>query len=407
VSITLLLDLDDTLLENNMDTFVPGYLSAFGRHVANEVDPQQFIDALLLGTRHMTVNRRPDCTLKDVFEEKFFAKLPVDAEHFHQIAAQFYETVFPSLRSLTRPRPHAVALVEEAFRRGYRVAIATNPLFPKTAILQRLEWANLPVEKYPFELVPGYESFHFAKPDPAYFTEMLAQMGWPEGQVVMVGDDFNLDIASANRVGLATFWLSGHSPQKLPGLDNLKAPAQSGQLEDILPWLDQWLQSDSKPNYLTPAAILAILRATPAALQSLSQTTPTSLWRLRPQSDEWCFTELLCHFRDVEQEVNLPRLHKVIEEDYPFLPGQDTDPWAEQRNYIQQDGAQALHLFMRTRMKLLDILESLKPDDWQRPFRHAIFGPTHLVEMVGIIASHDRLHLRQIKNVIREVALLS
>ena len=79
----------------------------------------------------------------------------------------------------------------------------------------------------------------------------------------------------------------------------------------------------------------------------------------------------------------------------------DTDRWAEERNYIQQDGRSALHRFTYDRIKLLSLLEGLTPAEWQRPARHAIFGPTTLQELVGFIVGHDRLHVRQAYDVIR------
>ena len=99
----------------------------------------------------------------------------------------------------------------------------------------------------------------------------------------------------------------------------------------------------------------------------------------------------------------MPRIQKVLAENNPFVPGRDTDPWAEERKYIQQDGRQALSQFVVQRMKLLDTLNALQPGDWQRMARHAIFGPTPLSELVDIIARHDRLHIRQVKEVIRTV----
>src|SRR5574341_812870 len=49
----------------------------------------------------------------------------------------------------------------------------------------------------------------------------------------------------------------------------------------------------------------------------------------------------------------------------------------------------------KTRLALLD---GLSPADWQRPARHAVFGPTTLQELLAItIIEHDRLHLRQLK----------
>jgi hypothetical protein len=98
----------------------------------------------------------------------------------------------------------------------------------------------------------------------------------------------------------------------------------------------------------------------------------------------------------VGAEVNVPRLARVIQESNPFIAGQDTDPWADQRGYIQQSGSMALAGFSAARKQLIDLLVQLSPRDWQRPARHAIFGPTSLQELVSIIAGHDRLHIRQI-----------
>jgi hypothetical protein len=100
--------------------------------------------------------------------------------------------------------------------------------------------------------------------------------------------------------------------------------------------------------------------------------------------------------RDVESEVNLERFKKIVFEDNPFLPGMDTDPWADSRQYARQDGQRALWDFVDHRLSLLSLLDGLSPRSWERPARHAIFGPTYLRELAGIAASHDRLHTQQI-----------
>jgi FMN phosphatase YigB (HAD superfamily) len=404
LSLTLLLDLDNTLLVNNMDTFVPAYLGAWSRLVANFVDPKRFVDALLGGTRQMTRNRRPDATLQEVFEAFFFPALQVDVAQFREIAERFYAQVFPTLRGLTKPRPEAVALVEQALARGYRLAIATNPLFPLTAIQQRLAWAGLPVESFSFAMVPSYERFHFTKPEPAYFAEMLGFLGWPDGPVVMVGDDLELDIHPARKAGIPAFWLAHPGSEGAGSIAGPDGPTMTGSLEDILPWLEKTPAEDLTPDYNSPAAMLATLRANPAVLNSLCRQIPAATWVRRPLPGEWCLTEVVCHLRDVDQEVNTPRLQKLLAENNPFIPGMDTDRWAEERNYIQQDGPQALAQFIVQRSKLLETLDALQKGDWQRTARHAIFGPTPLIELVGIIARHDRMHLRQVQEIIQAVA---
>lgn len=398
VSLTLLLDLDDTLLENSMAEFLPAYLREVSTYLAEYVDPAIMVNALLAGTHAMLVNQNPDCTLADVFYPVFYQTIHQPPQVIDPPIERFYREVFPKLKSLTRPMPQAVRMVEAAFARGYRVAIATAPLFPRQAILQRLTWAGFNPGQHPFALIPSIDGFHFAKPNPAYLAELLAQLGWPEDGAVMVGNDPQDDIRAAYNLGLPSYLIrkDGYPPP-----DGNEQPTASGYHDDLIPWLDSTPPEQLQLDYHKPSAMLAILRSTPATLTSLSQGLPDGFWFERPAPTEWSLAEITCHLRDVDAEVNLPRLAKVTREINPFLPGMDTDRWAEERNYIQQDGRSALHRFMYDRIKLLSLLEGLTPAEWQRPARHAIFGPTTLQELVGFIVGHDRLHVRQAYDVIR------
>lgn len=389
---TLLLDLDDTLLVNDIDKFLTPYFRALTAHMAAYVAPDRLVSSLMAASRAMTFNQRPDCTLKQVFDDAFYPALGIDPVLIQSEIDVFYAEIFPTLRQWTSPMPGAVALVEEALRRGYRLVVATNPLFPLTAILQRLEWAGLSPEHYPFDLITSYETFHFAKPNPAYYAEVLARLGWPEGPVVSVGNDLGQDILPSRELGLAAYYV--HPAEAVPDTP-LDPQLPHGSLEGFLPWLDSTGEDNLLPDYTAPASMLAILRSTPAAFLDLSQQMEPAAWNQRPRPEEWAFTEILCHLRDVEREVNRPRLEQVLQENNPFLPGKDTDPWAVERGYIQQDSLQALHRFIAERMETVTILENIQASDWQRTARHAILGRTNLAELVNIIASHDRLHLQQ------------
>jgi hypothetical protein len=159
--------------------------------------------------------------------------------------------------------------------------------------------------------------------------------------------------------------------------------------------MDSSLIKPLPTTFITPTALLAVLRSTPAALSTLCGQQGNELSK-RPTLGEWSPGEVLCHLRDVDSEVNLPRLQKVLNERNPFLSGQDTDPWAEIRKYNLQDGMQALSDFTKARLEVLGLLENLTPEDWNHQARHAIFGPTNLRELVNIIAGHDILHVQQV-----------
>ena len=397
MSLTLLLDLDNTLLVNENDRFLPAYFQALSKELAHIVEPKILVNSLLSATSQMMLNQQPEHTLKDVFDAAFYPDIGLSSQDMQEEFEHFYQDIFPGLQGLTQAKPEAVKLVEAAFDRGYRVAIATDPLYPRTAIEQRLTWAGLPPDIYPFALIPSYEIFHFTKPNPAYYAELLAYMGWPEGPVLMVGDNIDKDISGAARLGLATFWVPQPcvTPPDSPG-----TPTGHGTLDRILPWIDQMSEQELQPEYNMPSAILATLRSTPAALSNLCSPLTRTAWTKRPKPEEWCPTEIVYHLRDVERDVNLPRLEKVLHEENPFLAGKDTDPWAEQRDYRSQDGPLGLQGFIAARKEVLSLLDPLPQQSWQRPARHAIFGPTTVEELAGIIAGHDRLHIQQIKDAI-------
>ncbi len=393
MSLTVLFDLDDTLLENDIQPFIQRYFAMLANAMADVVEPAQFQRAMQQAVYAMMNKQMPGGTLEDTFDQVFYPALGATKQSLKERIDEFYRTKFPLLKELTRPRELAVKLIEYAFERGWQVVVATNPLFPRTAIEQRLEWAGLPVDRFPFTLVTTYENSHFCKPNPAYFAEILAVLRWPQNPAVMVGNSLEDDILPAERLGLPTFHLCENSRPKKTGKRN--PLSKSGNLIEVLVWLETIAQSQNIPSYDSIPAILATLQSTPAALETFSCTFPYHLWNQRPEPKEWCFTEILCHLRDVDREVNLERIQTVLTKNQPFLPAAMTDGWVEQRNCISENGRSALRGFISARSEIITRLLSLTEKDWQRQARHAIFGPTTLKELVGFVATHDRIHINQ------------
>lgn len=393
MSLNLLIDLDDTLLKNNFEDFLPHYLDLFSETVADTIEPKRFVKALLHSTRMMFENHQPDCTLMEVFKASFLPSLNIEQNEFIHFADKFYKEKFPELQYLTEVKTDAVKLVKISQNRGYKISISTNPLFPYTAIEQRLNWAGLSPTQYTYEIISSYEKFHFAKPNPAYFAELMAQIGWPSGQVLVIGDDLKRDIDSAGKLGLPTYWVTPDSVTK-PVYNN-EATA-SGPLSQLLDWLDSTPEKNLEPDYSSPDAMMAILKSTPAALDTYRDKLYPEDWNRQPSADEWAVNQIMCHLRDVDREVNYPRIVRIKNEENPFISGIDTDRWAGEKNYIDQDGDKALEEFISVRIKILNELEELSFEDWGKKARHTIFGPTSIGELVSIITAHDRLHIQQL-----------
>ncbi|HEX8993609.1 MAG TPA: DinB family protein [Anaerolineales bacterium] len=393
--LTLLLDLDDTLLDTNMGEFIPAYFQALAKHLTPWVRPETMLPALMSGTQAMLANEDPSLTLQQVFDRHFYPRLGVEKEQLSEAVEDFYDHVFHELGEVTRQRPGARELVDWALARGDRLVIATDPLFPGKAVNERIRWAGLDPGR--FELISSYESFHFSKSRAAYYAELLGRLGWPDGPVLMVGNDEERDLARAHELGLVTYQVDGAAQPGVAG-ETRAQPSQAiahGSLTELRYWLGAVDLARIEPGLHRRRGTEAILAATPAVLASLTASLDATAWKQEPGPDEWALIEIVCHLRDTEREVHRIQMEKLRDEVQPFIPRPDAAVWAKQRNYLNDDGAQALTAFTRARQDTLAEIAALAPEVWKRSARHAIFGPTSAEEVLGFMADHDRLHVQQ------------
>src|SRR6478736_759683 len=68
MSLTLLLDLDDTLLDTNLNTFMPAYFQALSQHMASATAPNAMFRALIAGVNLMNESEDATRTLQEIFE---------------------------------------------------------------------------------------------------------------------------------------------------------------------------------------------------------------------------------------------------------------------------------------------------------------------------------------------------
>lgn len=403
---TLLFDLDDTLLGNNMDVFLPAYFKGLAGYLPAGADARRVQAALTDATRAVIASSDPARALYDVFNECLQSLTGWTEAEWRPIFHAYYAGAYRELAGTTQRRPAARAVMDWAFAQGHTVVIATSPVFTEDAVRERLRWAG--IADYAYALVTSLETSHFAKPHPEFFSEILARVGRRPEQALVIGNDWTKDIVAAAAAGLATYYITAgdhvvtstglHWPDDPgAGLSVAVEPVASGTLDEFYDWAGTHLAG------LTPAApagrhlpyqLVGNLTVVAGELSHL----PPANWTRRPSSGEWSLTELICHLRDVEREVNLPRLRSVVESDNPFVAGADTDPWAQERDYQAQSGPVALRAFIAARREASRYLR-LQPDSvWGRSARHAIFGPTQLEEIVGWILDHDRIHLDQLRS---------
>lgn len=395
MTLTLLLDLDDTLLNTNLGAFVPAYFQALAKELSPQIAPEKMFRALISGTRLMSESEDFSHTLEEIFNADFYPQVNIPQNELSLAIEEFYDNVFPTLAGLTSQKPEAKPFVDWAFAQGYRIAVATDPLLPRKATYHRLRWAGFDPEQ--FELVSTFDHFHFSKTHPAYYAEVLGRMGWPDGPVLMVGNDMERDISPAQKLGLETYHVDDGS-----AVGSGPDAGVRGNLQDLRLWLESTDLASLTPSFKSIDSLLGILSATPAVLNGLSRGLDPVAWAHEPTPDDWSLTELVCHMRDTEREIHHMQIKLFREQNEPFIPRPDTSVWASQRDYLHENGKAALKEFNDARRETLALLQNIEKKEWGRKARHAIFGPTNFLEVISFIADHDRMHVQQAWSILKK-----
>lgn len=204
---TVLFDLDGTLLPMNMETFMQAYFNEVERVFSDLMEPKSFIKYIVKATNYMISNLEPNKTNKEVFEEEFARLMGGDISGFMERFIHFYSTGFKKLKSIAEPHPLCREIVNTLVEKGYDVVLATNPLFPRIAIEERIKWAGIDISS--FKVITTFEEMHFCKPNLEYYTEIMEIINKEPERCLMVGNDVEEDMV-ASRLGMKTFLLNAY-----------------------------------------------------------------------------------------------------------------------------------------------------------------------------------------------------
>lgn len=198
----LLLDLDGTLLDLDIEKFIPAYIEALSAKFNGFVNRDRFVQYLFRATNKVIQNNDPLKKNETVFYEEFCRLLGLSYKQIKPLEIEFYRDDFPSLSCWGREHPCARLVIEAARRKNLTLVLATNPIFPAAAILQRLSWGGLSEEL--FDLITTMENMHFCKPNPAYYLEITNIINCLPENCLMAGNDTIEDLSAAE-AGLDTF----------------------------------------------------------------------------------------------------------------------------------------------------------------------------------------------------------
>ena len=252
-----LIDLDDTLLDLDSSAFAERHIKAFIAYLlAHAPDAKiDYRDAIRRTLDGATSSSDAQYSNHERLNAAFAHMVNMSADDITALSEQFYANEFHKLKENARPLEDGKALIEAARQSGCSLVLATNPIFPKTATLARMEWAGL--DPTDFILLTTVEEMHFLKPDPAYYEEILALIDMQPDEVLMIGDTLEHDILPASRIGIRALWWHDNRRETLLKLLNEGAPEEAPVRKTEVPalraqvaMLSRYEQQLTSPNAL-------------------------------------------------------------------------------------------------------------------------------------------------------------
>ncbi len=227
----ILFDLDGTLLPMDQDTFVKAYLGGMAKKLApHGYDPEQMVKAIYAGMKAMTTNDG-SCTNEAAFWNAFTGILGERVKDDLPIFDDYYLNEFQDVKNICGFIPEAAKTVRALKEKGFRVVLATTPMFPSIATESRIRWAGLEPED--FEIFTTYENYHFCKPSLNYYKEVVEKLGVTPEECLMVGNDVGEDMIT-EELGMKVFLLPADLINKV-GKDISVYP--QGDLNDLMKYV--------------------------------------------------------------------------------------------------------------------------------------------------------------------------
>ena len=224
---TVLFDLDGTLLHVNIDDFLKEYLLSISNYCSELAQPEVFVKKLLKATELMIKNGGK-LTNEEVFMQNFLPALGKEREQVVPLIESFYEKEFPLLERYVKRSENAPLVVEGVLKKGWQIILATNPLFPRQAIEERMRWAG--IDGFPWLHITTYENSRSCKPNTSYYQEIVTKYGLEPENCWMIGNDVSEDLV-ASELGMKTYLVTDYLIERQ---NASYLPQGRGTLADLL-----------------------------------------------------------------------------------------------------------------------------------------------------------------------------
>jgi len=145
--------------------------------------------------------------------------------------------------------------------------------------------------------------------------------------------------------------------------------------------------------------IVASLERAPALVVPLVREVPQAILKRRPRSGKWSAHEHACHLATIHP-VMFARLDLMLTDARPHILPYFPSAEEEDGALLKADLDQAMERFSNDRRQLVERLNPLSAEDWQRTAEHGEYTHYSVFIMFRHLAMHDMFHAYRIEELL-------
>ncbi len=230
---TVLFDLDGTLLNMGESAFEKEYLRRMVLFLEQRcpVHGKALVKAVGYGAEAM---KKSDGTRRNalIFWEAFEQMSGKTREEMEPVITQYYQTDFSHIGDSYIPDADMQQAVQLLEQKGYQLLVATTPIVPRIANVQRVAWSGL--GDIAWKDITSFEDYNWSKPDLRYYRQICDRFGFDPQNCLMVGDSLQKDYP-ATELGMDFYLiLNEDSPE-----EERQFTGKKGTRWDLLQYVQQ------------------------------------------------------------------------------------------------------------------------------------------------------------------------
>jgi len=147
------------------------------------------------------------------------------------------------------------------------------------------------------------------------------------------------------------------------------------------------------------SVIVAALERAPDLVVPLVQEVPPSILKRRPRPGKWSAHEHACHLAVIHPVLSA-RLDMILTDPRPRIVSYFPSAQEEDGAFLNVELDEAMERFSSDRRRLVERLNALSAEEWQRTAEHSEYTHYSVFIMFRHLAMHDMFHAYRIEELL-------